>query len=125
VGSSRCRSIYLATLISNNRQTSMPPARFEPAIPASERTQSQTLGFAATVKLASHIFRLPPPPSCPCRFTKSKKPNAPDRRTELIIKLCSCNFLALPLPPGRHVRTFLLISLFSCIIYSEKRSFNC
>jgi len=42
------RDPYLTTHNTLNRQTSMPPARFEPAIPASERPQTHVLDCAAT-----------------------------------------------------------------------------
>jgi hypothetical protein len=38
--SARCRNIYLTTYNTHKRQTSMPPARFEPKIPASEGPQN-------------------------------------------------------------------------------------
>jgi hypothetical protein len=39
-GSARSRDLYLTTHNTHNRQTSMPPAGFEPAIPASDRQQA-------------------------------------------------------------------------------------
>ena len=39
-GSARCRYLYLTTHDTHNRQTSMPPTEFKPAIPASERPLS-------------------------------------------------------------------------------------
>ena len=42
------RDLYLTTRNSHNRQTSMPPTGFEPAIPASERPQTDGLDRAAT-----------------------------------------------------------------------------
>ena len=47
-GSAHYRDVYLTTHNINKRQTSMPPARFEITIPASERPQTHTLGPAAT-----------------------------------------------------------------------------
>ena len=47
-GSARRRDLYLTTHNTNNRQTSVPPAGFEPAITASERPQTQALYRAAT-----------------------------------------------------------------------------
>ena len=41
------RDLYLTTHNTHNRQTSMPPAWFEPAIQASERPQTQALDRAA------------------------------------------------------------------------------
>jgi hypothetical protein len=56
------RDLYLTTH-KNTRQTSMPPVRFEPTIPASERPQTHALYRAATVislylsyTICSHIF---------------------------------------------------------------------
>ena len=46
--SARRRDLYLTTHNTHNRQTSMPPAGFEPTIPASERPQTHTLDRAAT-----------------------------------------------------------------------------
>ena len=40
--------LYLKTHNTHKRQTSMPPAGFEPTIPASERPQTQVLDRAAT-----------------------------------------------------------------------------
>jgi hypothetical protein len=46
---SACRwDLYLTTHNIQKRQISMPPARFEPAIPASERPQARVLDRAAT-----------------------------------------------------------------------------
>jgi hypothetical protein len=45
------RGLYLTTHNTHKRQTSMPPARFEPTIPASERPQTHALDSAATLKL--------------------------------------------------------------------------
>jgi len=42
------RKLYLTTHNTHNRQTSMAPAGFEPAIPASERPQKHVLDPAAT-----------------------------------------------------------------------------
>jgi hypothetical protein len=47
-GSARRRDLYLTTHNTHKRQTSMPPATFEPAIPASERRQTHALDRAAT-----------------------------------------------------------------------------
>jgi hypothetical protein len=44
----RCTNLYLTTHNTHKWQTSMPPARFEPAIPASERPQTHALDRAAT-----------------------------------------------------------------------------
>jgi hypothetical protein len=44
--SARRRDLYLTTHNSRNRHTSMPPAGFEPAIPASERPQIHALNRA-------------------------------------------------------------------------------
>jgi hypothetical protein len=63
--STRRRDFYLITHNTHKRQTSMPPAGFEPIIPASERPQTHALDRAVTgirmlfrlrlVKLASHF----------------------------------------------------------------------
>ena len=47
-GSARRRDIYLTTHSSHNRQTSMPPAGFEPAIAAGDWPQTVTLDRSAT-----------------------------------------------------------------------------
>jgi hypothetical protein len=47
-GSSQRRDLYPTMHNIHKRKTSMPPARFEPAIPASERSQIHTLDRAAT-----------------------------------------------------------------------------
>jgi hypothetical protein len=47
-GSARRRDLYLTTHYAK-RQTFMPPAEFEPAIPASERPQTVALDSSATV----------------------------------------------------------------------------
>jgi hypothetical protein len=44
----RRRDLYLTTHNTHKRQTSMPPAGFEPTIPASERPQTHALDRAAT-----------------------------------------------------------------------------
>jgi len=44
--SARRTELYLTTHNTHNTQTSMPPARFELAIPASERPQTQVLDRA-------------------------------------------------------------------------------
>ena len=41
--SGRRRDLYLTTHNTHRRQTSMPPARFEPTIPACKRQQTHTL----------------------------------------------------------------------------------
>jgi hypothetical protein len=46
--SARRRSLYLTTHNTHNRQTSMPPAAFEPTISAGERPQTYALDRAAT-----------------------------------------------------------------------------
>ena len=46
--SARRRDLYLTTHNTHNRQMAMPPAEFEPIIPASERPQTHTLDRAAT-----------------------------------------------------------------------------
>jgi hypothetical protein len=47
-GPARRRDLYLTTHNTHNRQTSMPPAGFEPIIPVSERPQTRALDRAAT-----------------------------------------------------------------------------
>jgi hypothetical protein len=47
-GSARRRDLYLTTHNTQKRQTSKPPAGFEPTIPASERPQTHALDCAAT-----------------------------------------------------------------------------
>jgi len=47
--SARRRDLYLTTNNTHKRQTSMPPAGFEPTIPASERPQTHTLDRAVPV----------------------------------------------------------------------------
>jgi hypothetical protein len=47
-GSARRRDLYLTTQTLYKRQTSMPPVRFEPTIPASARPQTYALDRAAT-----------------------------------------------------------------------------
>jgi len=58
--SARRRDLYLTTHNTHNRQTSMPPAVFEPKIPASERTQTHALNRAAlgSVKLCFYILKI-------------------------------------------------------------------
>jgi hypothetical protein len=46
--SARRRDLYLTTHNTHNRQTSMPPAEFELAIPAGERLQTHALDRSAT-----------------------------------------------------------------------------
>ena len=54
----RHRDLYLTTHDTNNRQPSMPPAGFEPAIPASERPQSHVLDRAGPPGSAGrYIYR--------------------------------------------------------------------
>jgi hypothetical protein len=50
----RRRDLYLTTL--NKRQTSMPPAGFEPAIPTSERPQTHALDLAVSGIGLSTVF---------------------------------------------------------------------
>jgi hypothetical protein len=47
-GPARRRDLYLTTHNTHNRQTSMTPVGFEPAIPVSERPQTHALDRAAT-----------------------------------------------------------------------------
>ena len=47
-GSASCRDLYLATHNTHERATSMPPAGFQPSIPASERPQTLALDRAPT-----------------------------------------------------------------------------
>jgi len=47
-GSARRTDLYLTTHNTQTRQTSIPPAGFEPTIPARERLQIHTLDSAAT-----------------------------------------------------------------------------
>jgi len=47
-GSARCRDLYVKTHITHMRQTSMPPAGFEPTILANERPQTHALDGATT-----------------------------------------------------------------------------
>jgi hypothetical protein len=47
-GSARCKDLYLTTYNTRNRQTSMPPVGFEPAIPAGVRPQTHASDSAAT-----------------------------------------------------------------------------
>ena len=53
--SARRRDLYLTTRNSHNRKTSMLVAGFEPAIPASERTQTHALDRAA-IRISHGIF---------------------------------------------------------------------
>ena len=46
--SARRRELHLTTHDNHNTQTSMPPARFETAIPASDRPQTLALDRSAT-----------------------------------------------------------------------------
>ena len=65
------RDLYLTTRNIHNKQTSMSPAGFEPAIPSREQPQSQTLDFhwdrliSITVKRVVAITRS----AMPCWFT--------------------------------------------------------
>jgi hypothetical protein len=58
--SARRRDLYLTTHNTHNRQTSMPPMRFEPTISAGERLQTYVLDRAATGigfdHLSNHLF---------------------------------------------------------------------
>jgi hypothetical protein len=47
-GPARRRDLYLTTHNTHKRQTSMPPAVFEPSIPAGERPQTHALDRSAT-----------------------------------------------------------------------------
>jgi len=53
--SSRRIFLYLTTHNTHKRQTFMPPARFEPTIPASQRPQNQALDRAAAGIGASYF----------------------------------------------------------------------
>jgi len=46
--SARCTDLYLKTHINQSRQTSMPPAEFETAVPASQRPQTHALDRVTT-----------------------------------------------------------------------------
>ena len=46
--SARRRELYRTTHNTHNRQTTIPPAGFEPKVPARERPQTHPLGLAAT-----------------------------------------------------------------------------
>jgi hypothetical protein len=52
------RDLYLTTHNTDKRQTSMPPAELEPAIPASGRLQTNALNCAATGIFDNTIFRV-------------------------------------------------------------------
>jgi hypothetical protein len=54
--SARRRGLYLTTHNTHKIQKSMPPAGFEPAIPASERPQTHVLEHAAT-GIGAHTYR--------------------------------------------------------------------
>ena len=56
--SARHTDLYLTTHNTHNRQTSMPPAVFEPTILASQRPQTQALDRAATVISIASVRRL-------------------------------------------------------------------
>jgi len=55
-GSTRRRGLYLTIHNTHKRQTSMPPAGFEPSFPASERPQTHALDQAATGIGCFHIL---------------------------------------------------------------------
>ena len=52
------RDLYLTTHNTHKRQVSMPPAEFEPAISASERTQTNACERAATGNGATYLVTL-------------------------------------------------------------------
>jgi hypothetical protein len=49
--------LYLSMFNTHKRQISMPPARFEPAIPASERPQTHAFVRAATGICNTFLYR--------------------------------------------------------------------
>jgi len=55
--SARRRDLYLTTHNTNNRHTDVPPAEFEPTIPASERPQTHTVDRAANETGGIHVIR--------------------------------------------------------------------
>jgi len=55
-GSARRKELYLTSHNTHNGQTSMPPAEFEPAIPATELPQMRALDRVATGIGAPHIL---------------------------------------------------------------------
>ena len=56
-GSARRRDLYLTTHNTHNRQTSMPSAGYEPAIPAGDRLQTLALDRSATgIGFVNSIF---------------------------------------------------------------------
>jgi hypothetical protein len=55
-GSARRTDLYLTTHNTQNRHTSMLPARFEPAIPASDRPQTHALDRAASSSTLLRTF---------------------------------------------------------------------
>ena len=57
-GSAQRRDLYLTTHNTHTRQTSMPPAEFEPAIPANLRPQTYALDCTATGICDNIIFRV-------------------------------------------------------------------
>jgi len=61
-GSARHRNLYLTTHNTYKRRTSTPPARIEPAIPASKRRQTHALDRAASVSV---FVPIPKWISCP------------------------------------------------------------
>ena len=74
--SDRPRDLYLTTYNTHNRQTSMPPARFELTSPASERLQTHTLDRAAT-GIGRYLVPLSSPRSpCSKRYAQFMK-NSP------------------------------------------------
>jgi hypothetical protein len=77
-GSPRRRELYLTTRTTKKGQTSMPPTGFEPAIPASERPQTQALDSAATGIGYMTVFSAerPSPASSPIFHAKKTIPAA-------------------------------------------------
>jgi hypothetical protein len=55
--SARCTDLYLTTDNTHTRETSIPPAGFEPAIPVSERPQTYALDRAVT-EIGVHVFQV-------------------------------------------------------------------
>ena len=56
--SARRRDLYLTTHNTHNRQTSMPPAGFEPTISAGERPQTHALDRAATGPSSGYRYKI-------------------------------------------------------------------
>jgi len=56
-GTARGRDLYLSMYNTHKTQISMPPARFEPATPASERPQTHAFDSAATGICSSILYR--------------------------------------------------------------------